>query len=178
MRRRSLLSLKAVPLVVLLFLAGCQTAPQSHNLHTPTGPVIAGIEADIAANRLTRPTGHNALEKIRRLELISPNNPTAKQYREKVASQLVTLGQKAFVDQKYYRAKLLAVRALEIIPDYPEAGFILDAVREAQKPGSRHQVATETVKIEEVETPASVGIMTVTIPDIQETVVESSTEEL
>ena len=178
MSRFSLLSLKAVPLVALLILAGCQTAPQSHHLHTPTGPVIAGIEADISANRLTRPTGHNALEKIQRLELISPNNPAAEKYRKRVANQLVALGQKAFVDQKYYRAKLLAVRALEIIPDYPEAGFILDAVREAQKPGSKPRVVTETVKIEEVEAPASVGIITVTIPDIQGTVVESSVEEL
>ncbi|MTI14940.1 hypothetical protein [Sansalvadorimonas verongulae] len=163
-----------LPALALLLLTGCQTAPQpvKTSLHTPTGPVVAGIEADIAANRLTRPTGHNALEKIQRLELISPHSPAIGTYREQVAQQLVALGQKAFIQQKYDRAKLLAVRALKVLPDYPEAGFILDAVREAQKPTSRPRRETMTVEIEEVASSPSVGVITVTVPELQGTIEE------
>ncbi|WP_281645326.1 hypothetical protein [Parendozoicomonas sp. Alg238-R29] len=164
-----------LPLMVLLFLAGCQTAPQysNPNQYSATGPVISAIEADITANRLTRPTGNNAMEKIHRLELISPNDPLAEKYREKIARQLVKLGQKAFLDKKYYRAKVLALRALDVSPAYPDAGYILDAIREAQKPLSApvsSGLPTEIVDIEQVSAPASVGIITVTVPDVQGTV--------
>ncbi len=166
--------------MALLLLAGCQTTSQSksaHNLFSPTGPVVTAIEKDIAANRLTRPTGNNALEKINRLSLIAPGDSRIDAYRVRVSNRLVQLGQKAFLDKKYYRAKLLALRALKISREHAEAGYILDAIREAEKPLQTQILATETVIIEEVDAPTSVGIITVTIPDLQGTVIESSASE-
>ncbi|WP_087109588.1 hypothetical protein [Parendozoicomonas haliclonae] len=153
-------------------LAGCQSQPRkdaSLEIYSPAGPVVAAIEADIAANRLTRPTGNNALEKIHRLSLIAPGDARIEQYKDEVAVQLVKLGQQAFLDKKYERARLLALRALKISPETPEAGFILDAVTEARKPTGRRTTPSETIVIEEVEAPESVGIITVTVPSLEST---------
>ena len=166
------------PLLALLILGGCQTTPSSHDLHSPAGPVISAIETDIAANRLTRPTGNNAMEKIERLALIAPGDPRIETYKNDVVQQLVNLGQQAFLDGKNDQAKVLAFRALKIEPDNADAGYILDAVRESERPLSVRTQESKKVRIEEVETPSSVGITTVDIPDIQNTVIETSARKV
>ncbi len=101
------------------------------NIYSPTGPVIAAIKADITANRLTRPTGNNAMENIHRLGLIAPGDPRIRSYKDKVAAKLISLGEQALQENKHDQAKILALRALKVAPHYAEADFILNTVREA-----------------------------------------------
>ncbi len=174
--------LALLALISLFTLGGCQsTSPtkdtSEYDIYSPSGPVIHAIQKDIAANRLTRPTGNNALEKIQRLKLINPNSPAIDEYETKIARKLVSLGQKAFLDNNYDQAKILAVRALEIKPDLADAGYILDAVREAEMPLESHPEGVhtlETVQIEKVEETSSVNVITVTIPDLQQEHLETT----
>ena len=159
-----------LPLLVLALITGCQTDSQ---LYSPTGPVIAAIETDLAANRLTRPTGNNAMEKIDRLALIAPDDPRIQEYRNQVTVQLISLGQKAFVDGRLYRAKLLALRAMEIDPHNAEAGYILNAVAEANRPAQLNEAGqfqpTEPVAIEQVQDSNNVETTIISPVELQST---------
>lgn len=174
--KKQLLLLSAL---IIILLTGCQT---NQVLTTAENPLYRAIEVDLAANRLTKPTDNNAMEKVDHLAATSPDDPRIAQYRSRITDKLVILGQQAFLNGHLNRARQLAFRAIEITPDHEEAGYILAAVAEASQPTQLNNegklVPTESFEIETVEESesAEVNIISVIAPDLDSEVIPSTAE--
>ncbi len=171
-----------LPVFALTLFAGCQTLTQPVTVidADPAASIVASIESNLAADRLTIPEGNNVMVKLDQLASRFPDDPRIAEYRSQVVFRLVQLGQKAFLDGQLYHAKQLAIRALEINPHHAEAGYILTAIAEARRPPQIKETGqllpTESFEIENVEDTDSVNIITVSVPDL-ETVVTGTDKD-
>ncbi|PIE41355.1 MAG: hypothetical protein CSA49_03850 [Gammaproteobacteria bacterium] len=97
-----------IPLVVALILSGCQTTglwqSNSSSQQSTAQQSSAGnkqpavkltlkqlIERDLAANRLSKPNGNNAIEKIERLREQSPGDTDIKRFEKSIINRYLAL---------------------------------------------------------------------------------------
>lgn len=78
--------------------------------------LVEEITRDFDSLRLTRPYGHSALDKIRRLKLIHPTHDYSVKGEMYIARILVMLGKQAADDSDLTRAKTLFARAIRVYP--------------------------------------------------------------
>ena len=102
-----------IPISMALILSGCETMPEFWKLDGDAEPLQTKtiqepvkteqpvklslkqlIEKDVAANRLSKPSGNNAIEKIERLRKQSPNDPDIKRYERSVIKRYASLADK------------------------------------------------------------------------------------
>ncbi|MBF0454483.1 MAG: hypothetical protein HQL72_06650 [Magnetococcales bacterium] len=78
--------------------------------------ILSTVDGDIQSNRLSRPAGNNALEKLQSILDIDPEFEAAKQGMIRVAEKYVILAEGAVLKKQWARAELLLSKARSIHP--------------------------------------------------------------
>lgn len=108
--------------------------------------LLAAIDKDIEASRLSRPASNNALQKLREIQSLQPDSPEAKKGFERVAEKYVSLAATAVENRRWNRAKALLTKAEQIQPQLATMEAVRIKLPDAQqKQLSKPAIPTTTV---------------------------------